>query len=191
MKINYKIILFLIFSFKNNYSMFLIKNYIEKKIIASFFDKVLEGNIPEIKKYLDKGLDVNVKDKKNKATILHYACMLENVNLVIFLLTKTNIDINAKDKNNRTALHYAVSKANIAIIINLLAQNNLDINAQEDIEGATALHIATNHNYVDIIALLLKYPGINRNLKNKDKNSPLEIAYLLQNKNLISMLKQD
>ena len=79
-------------------------------------------------KLLEKGIDVNVryrdkeKDKyTNKITALMYQCFMCNCELVNFLLTQENINLNLQNEYGFTALHYAAMNNCSIILLTLLA----------------------------------------------------------------------
>jgi ankyrin repeat protein len=144
--------------------------------------------------------------KKNGKTMLHIACINENVTFVQHLLQQrlsfpaeskenqflalktTKINPNICDKHFKTPLHYAVELANISIV-KLLLDYNSDVDAL-DINNFTPLYYVapgTNGN-VEIFNLLLEY-GADINTKWQGKtilyntvkdNQPEAVAYLLE-----------
>lgn len=72
----------------------------------SFYENIHNGNFEEaIKLLIDKGADINFKDKYGN-TVLMNACIMNNTELVKLLL-ENGADINAKDKDGYTALDLA------------------------------------------------------------------------------------
>ena len=55
-------------------------------------------------------------------------------------------------------------------------QNGADVNETYPTNGNTALHIAALNGYTDIIPLLLAWPGIDKNRKNNDGKTALDLA---------------
>lgn len=99
-----------------------------------------------------------------------------------------NIDEKYQDGNN--LLHVAVLSGNIDIV-NLLTLNiKANVNAVNK-DDDTALHLASNMGYADVVYFLLA-ANADPNLKNKDKRTPLSVAasknnlltarYLIENK---------
>lgn len=77
-----------------------------------------------------------------------------------------SVDFSVLDKTNSTLLHWAaVRKKNTETMKFLLAQGVIDINKQNDY-GNTALHVAARHGDYGGVELLLKQPGIDKNLRN-------------------------
>lgn len=57
---------------------------------------------------------------KNKQTPLHSAAMMNNENVVTYLLAQPNIRINLQDNAGQTPLHYATAYGNTKIVKRLL-----------------------------------------------------------------------
>ena len=129
------------------------------------------NNIDIIKLLIDKGTDVNVKNKIGN-TPLYYAKDLE----IAKLLIDNGADVNAKNNQGNTPLHYAQNLE----IAKLLIDNGADIYAKSG-GGNTPLYYAKDLE----IAKLLIDNGADVNAKNKIGNTPLyyakdlEIAKLL------------
>lgn len=54
-----------------------------------------------VKLLVGHGADVNLKDI-NKNTPLHILCKIGNVELILFLIKNSKVDINVKDKESKT-----------------------------------------------------------------------------------------
>lgn len=86
------------------------------------YEKILAANISEQEDALIQILNILLKTSKdflkrqnfNGRTVLHYACGLEYVNVIHYLLDKYDsvTDINVLDVNTRTPLFYAVEVGN-------------------------------------------------------------------------------
>lgn len=88
----------------------------------------LGDNAENVKIKIVEGVDVNEKTKDGM-TVLMYACVLGYVNVVTYLLSLKNIDINMKDNNGKNAIDYAnKSKSeNKEVIIGLLSRLHSDV----------------------------------------------------------------
>jgi hypothetical protein len=97
------------------------------------YEKILAANISEQEDALIHILNIILKSSKdflkrqnyNGRTILHYACGLEYVNVVNYLLTKYDsvTDINFLDTNARTPLFYAVEVGNKEYVFSNIRTN--------------------------------------------------------------------
>jgi ankyrin repeat protein len=105
-------------------------------------------------------VDDGEKDRE-RITILHYAILSDNRELVKALLNSLTIDVNKKSdkEDGRSPLYYAVSKGNIEIVKLLLNHKNIDVNKGRG--GITPLIHAVNLSHFDIVKLLINMPSIN------------------------------
>ena len=99
------------------------KTYPNKMDLTVLMITSLGDNAENVKIKIVEGVDVNEKTKDGM-TVLMYACILGYVNVVKYLLTLKNIDINMKDNNGIKALDYAnkSQSENKEVIIGLLSE---------------------------------------------------------------------
>lgn len=147
-------------------------------------------NAPHIVELLlDFGADPNYKDGKGRTPIF-YAIYNQNYGVAIDLINK-GARLDVVDFNGETILHFTVGRNSYNILEYLLqnfpAFNNF-INFKDN-DGNTPLHIAAFMGYTDIAELLLRY-GANPNLRNKNGETPLDIAKKSNNRPLIDLLQQ-
>ncbi|KAL2740342.1 hypothetical protein V1478_000483 [Vespula squamosa] len=112
-----------------------------------------------VKLLIDKGANVNIKDKFN-STPLHYANHLS----IVKCLVENGADINAKNNEGNTPLHTAVNFP----IVEYLVEKGADVNIP-NFRGYTPLHFAKNV----IIAEYLIEQGANIKAIAKDGKSVL------------------
>ena len=126
----------------------------------------------------DIKIKININNKsKNGESALHIACNFQ-LEDIVQLLIKHNIDVNIQDFNNEfTALHYSVNLNNIKIT-NMLLKGQANANIQ-DFLGNTAIHYAIIESNNNILGILLnsKYTKniINLNLYNIDSKLPIHL----------------
>ena len=70
-----------------------------------FYIAALQNNTESLKNLIEKGADVNAKNKYEQTT-LHYAAREGHTEIVEFLIEK-GADVNAKNKYGLTPLHFA------------------------------------------------------------------------------------
>jgi ankyrin repeat protein len=82
--------------------------------------------------------------------------------------------LDKKDANNKTALLVAVEKNN-KDMTELLIAHGANVNVQND-DGDTALHLAVDNNYLDLVRLLVNVNGIDFDVRNNDGDIVLHSA---------------
>ncbi|KIH54203.1 ankyrin repeat protein [Ancylostoma duodenale] len=104
-------------------------------------------------------------------TPLMIAASAGRVEVVRYLLSLSEVDVNHRNNNRQTALHYAASK-NHAEIVHLLLEAGADVNAADKF-GATPLHRAASQGHERIVRMLLGQPKIYIDARNSEGNTPL------------------
>ena len=150
------------------------------KFLLSECNIDVNGNIifDENSKYMndddDDDEEENVSDSLNelKTTALFASIEKENVEIVRFLLSLPNIDVNIGQKGNKSPLHLAVEKENIEIVKLLLTNQKIDVNAYwvyeqelddgylEISEKKNSLFLAVEKENIEIVKLLLSHKNI-------------------------------
>ena len=157
-----------------------------------------EDLIDVVELLINKGADVNAKNKKEGSTALHIVTYRHNKEIVQ-LLVKKGADVNVKNKYGITPLHYV---GNINITEFLIAKG-ADINAKDN-KGYTPLHnVATkvikSENFFKYelsieqtipVAEHLIANGADVNAKDKDGKTPLKLAIEKDNKEIIILLRK-
>jgi len=150
------------------------------------------GSMEMIKYLLKHKADIDAQTPDNK-TVLHMACEQRNLFLVRYLLSE-NANIYIKTSENKTALHISCENGEYEIVSELLerahvlnddtnfinirlfnndkSQSTKQQQKSED-NGMTALHIACEKGFVDVVRVLL-YNKINI----VDKTSNLKLTAL-------------
>jgi ankyrin repeat protein len=129
-----------------------------------------ENNLPEVRRLLSVGADINAKDNDGSDwTPLIEACNQGHVH-VVKVLREHGADIDAKDIDGWTALHGAIANGYVAVVVELLGPNDRDgattilgkrksrggANTEAKIrDGSTPLHIASQNDHLAIVKALL------------------------------------
>ena len=113
-----------------------------------------KGHTETVKALLDKGADVNAKDKDGE-TVLMKASASGYTEIVKALLDK-GADVNEKAVHGQTALMYA-SGLGRTEIVKVLLYKGADMNAKSE-HGDTALRLASERGYTKIVNVL-QYEG--------------------------------
>ena len=102
-----------------------------------------------LKQAIDRGADLNSKDKESTRTLLHFACDSDDKETVVLLIF-CGADINVKRvKYGQSPLHDAVSLDRRGII-KLLLDNGANVNAKDDFDD-TPLDCAGNEELDDLL----------------------------------------
>lgn len=91
-------------------------------------------------------------------TVLHRACINNQVEKLILLLSLPGIDINVKDNAGWTPLHEACNYGNTVCVQEIL-QRCPEVDLLTQVDGVTPLHDALSNGHVEIGKLLLQYGG--------------------------------
>ena len=124
-----------------------------REIDKEFLNACEEGDLERVKQLLERGADVNVRDKDGETALMIVSWYGKKE--IAELLIKNGIDINAKDNLGRTALMYA-SWYGHNEVVKLLLENGADVNAQDE-DDITALMYAFKNGDKEIIELLKSY----------------------------------
>ncbi|CAN6341492.1 unnamed protein product [Urochloa humidicola] len=111
---------------------------------------------------------------------VHVAASAESMVAVIVLLTKYPGCARLRDAMGRTFLHVAVEKKRIHVVKFVCHQSRSlsfrpMLNVQ-DKDGNTALHLAIKQGELDIFRYLFRNRNVKINLRNKQGNTPMDLA---------------
>ena len=101
-------------------------------------------------------------------------------------ILKTNPDKDIRDSRGATALHDAMFQTNMEAV-NLLIDHGYDIDAVSPVDGNTPLHNAVWANNASAAKILLG-KGADKNIKNKQGQTPLALARKLGKQQLANLL---
>lgn len=125
-------------------------------------------------------------DKLNRKEI-HYSIFEKNIEKLRQLIA-SGVDLNVKDSNGFTPLHLAAQEYNVKAV-KLLLENSAEVDPV-NIHGNTPLFTAVfnSKGRSEVIKLLLKY-GANPEKANKSRQTPLGLAKLISNYNVIQFFE--
>jgi ankyrin repeat protein len=124
---------------------------IDGSVDTALHNSIVIGSKKTVKMLLNKGANVNVKNKHGY-TPLHLASMRGSIEIVKILLDN-GAEVSIRDDAGWTALHQAAShqrEANVA----LLLKRGVDVNAKTKYWN-TALHFAAMRGNIEIVKILL------------------------------------
>jgi ankyrin repeat protein len=124
-------------------------------------------------------IDLQISDSKSN-TLLEYACMERDVNLLGFLLNQPGIDPNILLRDDSNTPCYPLITLlceirNVSLVTRLLKYPSLDPNAKSLLEN-TALALAARSNAAEIVELLLSHPKVECNPLNSLRQTPLALS---------------
>jgi ankyrin repeat protein len=133
----------------------------------------ITGNITLLQEQIKAGRDVNSKDNSGK-TLLMNAVIENRLDIAKFLIQE-GADVNLKDSIGYTALNYAAQDFSIEMC-KLLLENKAMIDTRDE-NGNTLLFraLSSSKGRAEVIKLLLSY-GADKNLKNKNDVSPMDLV---------------
>ena|SRR5258706_10713776 len=117
----------------------------------SLHSVVAKGDLENTRKLIEQGADLEAKDPGTGASVLHYAVMRGNPEILQFLLGR-GVDINSRTRNGTTPLHTAVLY-NRYEVAEMLLNKGAEVDAKSA-SGATPLAIATaarNRTIADLL----------------------------------------
>ncbi|VDM74776.1 unnamed protein product [Strongylus vulgaris] len=133
------------------------------------------------------GAVANVRDTQGYAPI-HLAVQTNQSTLVAYLLEKFEYCKDITDNSGMTPVMWAAYRTFGMFPIRLLVRAGANLNAQEHLSGNTALHIAAQErNYCSVRELLAG--NADPLLRNKQQETPIDIAKNMRNHRIISMLE--
>ena len=127
--------------------------YADDPRIEKLFSAVTLGRVAVVRELVTQGVDYTVC-RDAKTSLLMHACCCLSFDVIEYLLTLPNINVNAQDAMGYTALHFLVdvgskfshnpsTKERICSIINRLALNKINFEYRPNREtGKTALELA-------------------------------------------------
>ncbi|XP_006867939.1 PREDICTED: ankyrin repeat domain-containing protein 32 [Chrysochloris asiatica] len=110
-------------------------------------------------------------------TALHRACINNQVEKLILLLSVPGIDINVKDNVGWTPLHEACNYGNTVCVQEIL-QRCPEVDLLTQVDGVTPLHDALSNGHVEIGKLLLQHGGPVL-LQQRNSKGELPLDYVL------------
>jgi ankyrin repeat protein len=158
-------------------------------IDRELFEAAMANNLPEVRRLLSVGADVNTTDRRGR-TPLQWASLYGHVQ-VFKELVEHGADIEAKDNHGWTPLHWACGKGHLPVVIELLYPNDsngttttilgkrksrggANIEAKDN-DGDTPLHLASMYGNLAVAKALLS-GGANILAANNEGELPFHSA---------------
>lgn len=131
--------------------------------------------------------DVNASNQYGQ-NVLHIATRRGRTGMVQHLLGAPNLLVNAANYYGATALHIAASRGLVGIIRLLLGAPSIAVNTTTNEERQTALHWAAKSRQAQTVALLLEYPAIDVNARDKEGRTALGWAIIQKDHQTAALL---
>lgn len=147
------------------------------------FDAIRTESTKLIEMLLKREADINIKDKEGN-TPLGTAIRYDKDS--IQLLLRYRADVNATNRMGETPLFHTIEINDIQKM-EILVNADANVNIQ-DVNGNTALHIATDKGYSALIELLLLKANANVNIVNKWGETPLHKAVSAKSEDAVELL---
>lgn len=159
-----------------------------KQLLIQWFQAAKDNDLKTLKK-LSKVVDINATESTWRFSALMLAAIRNYENMVRFLLSLPNLDVNVQDYKGYSVLICLSHMNNYNMIKLLLKSPTININLQ-DKQGNSALIIAAQKGYQEIMRLLLSMPSININVTNDQGNNALmEVAASANHQCMALLLK--
>ncbi len=153
----------------------------------NFMEACRSGNLEQAKKFIQGGLDVNVRRHKRGRTGLMLAAQKDRVDVVKFLLDN-GADANIQGGGSgKTALIRSAERGNYEIV-RALINHGADLDFQTRTNRKNALMKASEAGVVDVVKLLVER-GANVNLTDSSARTALSLALNPTNKNACAILE--
>ncbi len=151
------------------------------------FDVARTGTVEQLTALEKKDTDV-LNDKNDMGhTPLILACYYNNTEIVKYLVSKKEVDVNGSAAMG-TPLMAAAVKGN-TLLVKILLDHGADPNLSDG-KGTTALHYATMFQNTEMVEILVKAKA-DFSLKDESGKSPLDYATVLQNEKLLTLFKNN
>ena len=139
-----------------------------------FFDACERGNLDKVKRFIEKGYDVNGKTRGFLGrTPLMYVADEGRFDVAKYLIDH-GADVGKKDGCKRTALHYASERGDLEVVEALLSKGaEIDV---EDKDHCTPLMLAIEKGKIDILLYLIDH-GARANVNKKDGRKRTALHY--------------
>ena len=142
--------------------------------MMSLVELCRDGDLEGVKDALQRGVDVNTKDK-NGRTGLMQAVRNNHNSVVELLLNKPNIDLNLKSGRGNCALLQAVRSKNNEALKLLLNVPTIKVNIVNN-NGWSAVHVAVIHNNIEGLKMLLSQPSLTALTLNQKDNVDMGVT---------------
>ena len=125
---------------------------------------------------------------KNGQTPLHYAVLQSELYIVEKLATQV-CDFMIPDNTGHTPLHYAIHLKDVEILSYFLFEKECNLEVKGE-DGNSYLHFAAKGGQLEIVHLICLMPDLNPCASNKYGCTPLDLATVYHNQEVVEFLQQ-
>uniref|UniRef100_A0A1I7SMG0 ANK_REP_REGION domain-containing protein n=1 Tax=Bursaphelenchus xylophilus TaxID=6326 RepID=A0A1I7SMG0_BURXY len=137
------------------------------------------GCLPFIELVLRDNPEMALATDDSGWSVLMIASSAGHFDVVKYLLSSCDCDVNHRNSNGQSSLHYAASK-NLISIARMLLENGAEVNVQDNY-GSAPIHRAAAKGHVDMVMLLMSQKGARVDLADREGNTALQMAVEDQN----------
>ncbi len=145
---------------------------------------VKKSDIEAVKKYLEKGGNINIKSIFGHTALL-IASKCASQEMLSFLIEQ-GANVNATLDCLESPLHWAVASRD-PFRVELLIKNGARVNWQDDL-GYTPLHWAVSRDFLEVAQVLINH-GADINIRTDDNKTVIEVALEKKNEKMLEILR--
>lgn len=130
---------------------------------------------------------VNIENKIGGAKAVHLAAILNQQEIVKYLIETHGVNVDERSRTQQTALHYSASLGYHDLVSYLINSAHANVNVKDD-EGRTPLHLAAKGKHESIVNDLLQNPLVGTYLDIEGKIWNKERYVTLNEKNFLRIM---
>lgn len=134
---------------------------------------IMTKNLDIVKMINDLDEKLRLIGNKTNTTPLIYSVSYGTQEIVKYLSSFDDVDVNSKNSNGISSLHLAIEKPEILSILCHLQK--IDLNIRND-QGNSPLHLAASRGKIDSVKILIGFSDVDINAVNDFNNTPLFLA---------------
>jgi ankyrin repeat protein len=139
---------FNVFNFLNNKEKRVTKNINKETFVPILFFALVYGSVKIVNYFINEGIDINVKDNKEKRTALMWAVIFNRIEVVKLLIEKgakiDEKDINMRGEKDNTALmlaiHYNRTEV-VKLLLDKITEDSKNIKNEKELKEYNDKHL--------------------------------------------------
>jgi ankyrin repeat protein len=151
-------------------------------------DAVYRKNYTFLSRLFDSGINIDFTDDDGRSLVMHAVLAEQADSEMINFLVDRGADVNLTDKAQKwTALHFAARDQKVEMVETLI-QRGAQIDPKDSFGNTPLWRCVMNTSPNLRIVQTLVRAGANPNSKNNNDVSPLDVARLMDNKEVIEIM---